>query len=241
MEYLNSSGLKEVPIELKIKTLKGKIQSDLKSLQLQGSRLKSREYAGQEEDLFILNQKRDYVEQLTKIEINDAEDYEYAKWLYNSGLYRKEEEIAQKIEELKKKAEQDRINEIKNSPEYQKHYHPFRVFLGWLFGIPYMLGCCTESGADMLDGLDNGDFLEAFATSFISMGVVLAYGFIPIIIAASIITYHYCKNYAYRFDVPVDEEVVEAIVGATVAGCTTYYIKSKSNKRKEAESQSTKI
>lgn len=222
-----TNGMKNTPFGLKIQTLENKIKYEAeKSKYRYHEALKSTSY-DKDEQIFITKNKMEYMRDLSEIKIEDMEDYDFVSWLYNNGSLRSDEEIAQKTEEM-------RVSKIKNSEEYNKGYHPFGVFLGTLLLPPFILAFC-----DGMNTIDAEDILYIIPYTGIMGTFSFGFAFIPLIIIACVVTLIYCKSHAEEFNVPMDSEIVGAVIGATVAGCASYYFSGKAD-RKRTEGESSK-
>lgn len=221
-----SRGVQSVPIELRIKSLKGRIQAELDYIKKEINRTQTRTDYDKDERMFILNDRLSYCKEVSEIPINDDKDFEFVEWLFNGGRYRTSEEIEKKSKEFQRRAEEERIKKIRSSPEYLKGYHPFLVFIFTFLGIPF-IPCLILGLKELPD-----EFVDCVTTTFVGTAVALAYGFIPLLIVAGIVTLIYTKFHSDVFDVPMDEEVLGAVAGATITGCATYYFKTKSNEQK---------
>lgn len=226
-----SRGVQSVPIELRIKSLKGRIQAELNYIKKEISRTQSRPDYDKDERMFILNDRLSYCKEVSEIPINDDKDFEFVEWLFNGGRYRTSEEIEKKSKEFQRRAEEERVAKIKESEEYQKNYNPVAVYIGCFFGLPLIVAFLAMGNNGGLEGYEVG---EAILEATLGGAFIWAFGVIPDFIISALITWLYVENHAAKFDVPIDEDVMCAVAGATVAGCTTYYLKTKIDKQKEA-------
>lgn len=72
-------------------------------------------------------------ETLLALKINDDEDFEYAKWFYNKGEFRSQDELDEVAIEITRKQRREAINELYDSEEFNKGFHPIALFVVLLF------------------------------------------------------------------------------------------------------------
>lgn len=212
-----SNNRQNVPLELKIESLKNSIISKIESNERLLEDLPESTSPDKNEKIFILSGDTQVYKELLKLPINNAFDYDYVSFLFNNGYLRFEEEIDAKNYEI----QQFQHKKIRESAAYQKHYHPVLCYLGWFFGTPFFANA-------FFDGTGSAGLLGYIINSV----MLWALGFIPFAIIAAIATFVYCKKHSADFGVPLDPAITNTIVGATVAEITSYAVASKVAKHK---------
>lgn len=195
-----------IPLRLKIETLENKLTEALSRQKEKIEKLRNSDIPDRSEKIFIAKRNIEEICDLRLFPITSLDEYEYANWCYNAGQFRTAEEIAIKKAEIAEINEQRRIDAVRCSPDFNKHYHPILWFLLWLFGPSIIIGFIWEGNIGFGAGLASGLAIFAFT-------------FTPSVIIAAIATWIYCSVYASLHDVPMSRFEQEAIIG-----CTTYAV-----------------
>lgn len=214
-----------IPLEIKKKTLENKLILEESKINDKLKKVRSENRPDKEEQIFILTSNMELLKELRSVEIETTLDYDYVSWCYNGGFFRNLDDIANKKNEYEYDKDQIRINNIRNSEEYKKGYHPYIFFLSWLFTPPLIIGFVCEGKCGFFYGLMSGV-------------AIFSYTFYIWIILAAIATLIYNSCHSSKFNIPSDPVVSEAVVGATVAGITIHHVNNiKHKKELEKEKQ----
>ena len=208
-EYING-----IPLSIKKKSLENHLTLALHKQNNKLESLKTSDIPDKEEQIYITRQNIELIDELRQIEIRDSIDYEFVNYCYNSGYFRTPEMVLMKEAEINEIREKIRIEKVRSSEEYNKHYHPFLFYFAWLFCPPLIFGIICEGKWGIVAGL-----------------FIYAYAFIPLAIIAAIATWIYCSCHASKHNVPMSDKATSAIIGYTTIGCTTYYCNCKKSKK----------
>ena len=211
-----------IPFHIKKETLINKLKLEVAKQKEKLLRTKEDNKPDKNEKVYRISYNLELLDELISIDIIDLIDYEYVDWCFNYGHFRNADDVERKKDEVRQKKERIRIDEIRSSEAYQKHYHPFLFFCLWFFGLPLIIAICWDGFRDCIDG-----------TIF-----YWAMGLLPFSIIAAIATWVYCNYHAYKFKIPMSDFAKEALVAGTVTGCTLhYYDRKRIDKENQAKRQ----
>lgn len=198
----------KVPWELQAETLVSRIKSKICSLEKEQKWLAKNNMINSE-TYYLSEKTMKACSDILNIKIEDEDDYKFVHWLYNNANFRTESELTNKIEEIK----QEEARKIRSTPEYNKHFHPFLIYIKWLFLLPTIftfIFCTSQAGRPYFNG---GDLF-----------VLISYGGWFWFIMPFIFTYFYIKRHDKKFAVPSDPALIGAITAATAAGIVAYKV-----------------
>ena len=195
-----------IPLSIKRNSLENYLTVALEKQKNKLESLRAGNLPDRGEKIYVTKRNIELICKLRQITIMDSIDYEFVNYCYNSGRFRTPEEVQNKEAEIKQIRENIRISNIRKSPEYNKHYHPFLFYCAWFFGLPCIIGIWWEGSWGIIAGV-----------------FIWAWAFIPFAIIAAIATWIYCSCHASNHDVPMDDKEALAIIGGTAVGCALHY------------------
>lgn len=229
VENLELLTVPETPLEIKTKSLHNFIASKIESTEKNIEYFKTSALPDKDEQIYLAENALNVYKRLAEIEITDELRYEFIEYVFNNGYLRTAKDIDLKSSEIRQKRQQ----EIYNSKEYKRFYHPFIVFILCMFLLPpFALGCWGGFPRLIEDPLK---------TLFESV-IIYCIGPMPFIFSglAVGITLLYCKWHSSKFGVPIEPTVSCAVAGAALAGATTCYVSAKVHD-KQRDSRSKEV
>lgn len=216
MYDLNSCGRPDIPFQLKKESLLNKINYLIENNQRKLDNLKSSSIYDKNEQIYFIEEQTSSFKEILKLPIETEEDYNFVQWIFNDGILRNSSELGTKIKELKVEKEKKKEEKIRNSDKYKITYHPFLFFiLSFFFNIIFW-GAVIETR------------LLAGCIMFIVISGYLAG--IPLFLPPCIFTWIYVHIHDELYDITPNSDI-NYVIGASIAGCVTTYIKSKSIKK----------